>query len=282
MARTPKAIALGRALRRERDAHGLTLNKLATEINRDTPTVSRWENGQRVPKPELVARILATLGVDGERHDQLMTLAYDVDRPQWFAGTEAERREQVEAFLELERRATSIVQVSPLVLPGLLQIPSVVRDLTIARGGTDAAVEAKLDRQRVLTRSSPAKFTALIGLPSLYHHIGGVGVTVQQLEHLTTMSLRSHIEVLITPANVGWHPGLEGGFTLIETTRTGPVVFIQTRLASLWLHRTEDVARYQRDIGVIRQLSLTRDSSLRLITTMAHHLRSTEQIPRAS
>ena len=38
--------------------------------------ISRWETGERTPKPEQVAQILTTLGVNGERYDQIMTLAY--------------------------------------------------------------------------------------------------------------------------------------------------------------------------------------------------------------
>src|SRR6266511_657857 len=76
MARTPKARALGAALRQAREDKHLLLRELAMAINRDTGTLSRWETGERAPKPEHIAQILATLGVDSDRYDEIMTLAY--------------------------------------------------------------------------------------------------------------------------------------------------------------------------------------------------------------
>jgi len=51
MARTPKARALGAALRQAREEKHLLLREVAASINRDIGVLSRWETGERTPNP---------------------------------------------------------------------------------------------------------------------------------------------------------------------------------------------------------------------------------------
>ncbi|MBM7776585.1 transcriptional regulator with XRE-family HTH domain [Actinokineospora baliensis] len=269
MARTPKGVALGNVLRRTREASDLTLREVAKSLDRDAPTLSRYENGNRTPRPELVSRMFATYGVDGARHDELMTLAYRLDDPQWFAATEIERQQQAAAYVECERSASGIVQVSPLVLPELLQTPAVLRSIP----RSDHEVETTLRRQEVLTGDRPTRYTALIGVSALHQHIGGKEAAVEQLDYLVAMTRRPHIELRITPAGLGWHPGLDGPFTVIDSKRIGPVVFVATKTSTLWLHRPVDVGIYQEAVGFIRDVSFAPDDSARIIEGLATRLR---------
>src|SRR5262245_47523636 len=109
MARTPKARALGAALRQAREENHLLLRELGSAINRDIGVISRWETGERTPKPEQVAQILTTLGVNGERYDEIMTLAYGTDQSQWVATTLPEQKQQTVAYLDWEQNASRIV-----------------------------------------------------------------------------------------------------------------------------------------------------------------------------
>ncbi|MEU5851082.1 helix-turn-helix domain-containing protein, partial [Saccharopolyspora shandongensis] len=65
MTRTPKGRALGNALRAARQEQGLTVRGFAAQLGRDPGVLSRWETGDRIPKPEQVAQILTSLGVNG-------------------------------------------------------------------------------------------------------------------------------------------------------------------------------------------------------------------------
>src|SRR3989337_651234 len=132
MARTPKAQALGAALRQAREDKELLLRELAAMIQRDIGVVSRWETGNRTPKPEQVAQILTKLEVDGERYDEIMTLAYGTNESQWVAITLPEQRQQMAALVDWEQRATRIVEVSPLLVPGLLQTSGYIRGMMTA------------------------------------------------------------------------------------------------------------------------------------------------------
>src|SRR5437868_10730403 len=87
MARTPKARALGRALRQAREDKGLTLRELGATLNRDHGVISRWETGERTPRPDHVAQFLTVLGINGERYDDIIALSYTPDEPSWLATT---------------------------------------------------------------------------------------------------------------------------------------------------------------------------------------------------
>src|SRR2546430_17275964 len=108
MAKTPKARALGAALRAEREASKLTTRALAERIGRNQGEISRWENGERAAKPEQVAQILTALGLTGERYDEIMSLAYDTGAPLWVASSLPAQRQQLAAFVDAEQSATEV------------------------------------------------------------------------------------------------------------------------------------------------------------------------------
>src|SRR3982074_1249902 len=121
MARTPKAQALGVALRRAREEQGLTTRDLATRIGRNHGEISRWETGDRAPKPEHVAQALPALNIIGEPYDEVMSLAYDTTAPMWVATSLPAQRQQLAAFIEMEQSAAALTEVLPSLIPRLLQ-----------------------------------------------------------------------------------------------------------------------------------------------------------------
>ncbi len=132
--RTPRARALGRALREAREETGRTLRRFADEIGRDPGVLSRWENGERTPTSEQVAQVLTKLGVTGESFDEIIALARGTDAPRWLAVTLPEQAQQFSALLDLEETATRITDVEPLMIPGLLQTTDYMR--AIMTGGS--------------------------------------------------------------------------------------------------------------------------------------------------
>src|SRR5262245_25884315 len=118
---TPKARALGKALREAREATGQSLRAFAKQLGRDPGVLSRWETGDRTPQSDQVAQLLTKLGVTGERYDEVMELTRGTDERRWLAITLPEQRQQFAALLDLEASATTITAVAPLLVPGLLQ-----------------------------------------------------------------------------------------------------------------------------------------------------------------
>lgn len=278
MARTPKARALGAALRQAREEKGLLLRELASAINRDVGVLSRWETGERTPKPEMVAQILTKLGVEGEPFDDIMTLAYGTDESQWVATTLPEQRVQMSAYVDWEQNATRIVEVAPLLIPGLLQISDYVRAIMTAGGVPAGEIEERITnrigRRGAISKSRPAQLLVLLGQNVLDHDIGGPQVTVAQTRHLLEMAAKANIDLRIIPERSGWHPGLEGGFAFIEVDRSAvmkknrrqaSIVFIETRRSMLMLHEDGDVDAYKRAVDKIMPITLSAEASMRFL-----------------
>jgi transcriptional regulator with XRE-family HTH domain len=276
MTRTPKARALGSALRAAREDQGLKLRQLAVQINRDPGLLSRWETGDRTPKPECVSQILTALGVNGDRYDEVMTLAYGTDEPQWAATTQPEQRQQLTAFLDFEQNATTIVEVSPLLVPGALQTSEYIHAIMSAGGvpaGEIAArVAVRIGRREVLTKPRPAQCLALIGQAALFQDIGGRSVTLGQAKHLLEMARLPNVDLRIIPNHSGWHPALEGSFTLIESEQASPVVWLETRRSGLCLYQDDDVDSYRQAVAVILGVAMSAEASLRLLADIVDRL----------
>jgi hypothetical protein len=83
--------------------------------------LSRWATGERTPRLDQVAQILALLGVNGERYEEIIGRTEGTRASRWLALTLPEQHEQLNALVDLEQSATTITDVSPLLIPGLLQ-----------------------------------------------------------------------------------------------------------------------------------------------------------------
>lgn len=279
MPRTPKARALGTALRQARKDKGLLLRELAGAISRDMGVLSRWETGERTPKPEQVAQILTKLEVGGDRYDEIMTLAYGTDESQWVATTLPEQRQQMVAYVDWEQNATTIVEVAPLLVPGLLQTGDYIRAIMtsggVPPGEIASRVTSRLGRGDAISKARPAKLLVLLGQGALSQDVGGKAVTIEQIRHLLEMAKRPNITMRIVPDHSGWHPGLEGAFALIESKRPAGkafIVFIETRRSVLMLHEDGDIDAYKASVDRIARTSLTPEASFALMVDMANRL----------
>jgi transcriptional regulator with XRE-family HTH domain len=271
MARTPKAQALGSALRRAREDNGIKLRELAARIDHDPGVVSRWENGDRIPKPENVARILTTIGVNGTRYEEIIALAYNTDAPLWIASGLPEQRQQLAALVDAERKATKITNVAPLLVPGLLQTNRYIHAVMSGGGVPVADIETRMAiriaRRDVLTRSQPVTLVAFVGEAVLHQVIGNRDTVREQLTHLIHMARRPNIDMRLIPYDSEWHPALEGAFDLIESDRSVPVVHLENRRSGFFLHEEADVRAYQQAVGMVRRVALSPELSISRI----HH-----------
>lgn len=279
MARTPKAQALGAALRQAREDRQLLLRELAAMITRDIGVVSRWETGDRTPKPEQVAQILTKLEVDGERYDEIMTLAYGTNESQWVATTLPEQRQQMAAYIDWEQRATRIVEVAPLLIPGILQTSEYIRGIMTAagvpRGEIALRITSRLGRADAITKARPAQLQVLLGQSALNQDIGGRSAMVGQLDHLLAMAAKPHLTIRVVPDHRGWHPALEGAFALVESprpasgrraaTNSSSIVFVETRRSVLMLHQDEDIAAYRRAVTLVESVAMSPETSANLV-----------------
>lgn len=257
----------------------MVLRQVAALVNHDNGMLSRWENGERVPKPEHVAQLLAKLGVDGDRFDEIMTLAYGTAESSWVATSLPEQRQQMAAFVDWEQSATSIVEMAPLLVPALLQTDDYIHAIMTAGGVPEdeiaTRVTNRIGRRHVLDKHFPARFLALLGTATLRQEIGGHDAAIAQAKHLVTMARLPNVDIRIVPDGCGWHPALEGAFTLIESDRpsgTATIAFVETRQSELMLHERRDIDAYQQAVDSVMRIALGPEESARYILGVANRL----------
>lgn len=270
MATTPKARALGTALRGARERHEWTTRDLAERIGRNHGEISRWETGDRTPKPEYVAQILTALGIIGDAFDEIMSLAHDTTAPLWVAATLPAQRQQLAAFIAMEDSAAMISHVSPLLIPGQLQTRNYA-DAIMSAGNLSSEeavtrVAIRMGRRDILTRDNPIKYAAFIGEAAIGQIIGDRSVMVEQFRHLLKMASLPNVVVRIMPSDRGWHPGLDGSFILLLPANLDPIVHLELRRTSTFLHEADDVNAYKDALDMIDKVSLTPAASAQLIT----------------
>lgn len=268
MARTPKGRRLGDALREARESQqpSITLRELGSRIDRNSGTLSRYETNERTPKPEDVAQILTALGIKGAKYDEVMSLARDTDAPLWVATTLPEQKQQLAAVVDSEQNSRYIIEVSPLLVPGLLQareyITAIMSGGGISAGEIVTRTAIRVARRDVILRENPAEFTAFVGETALYQMIGGPKVLAAQLRHLAEMCLRPNIHVHIITFDSDWQPAMEGPFVIIDDT----VVHIENRKSGLFLHETDDVQTYLEAVDMVRRAAKSEEQSAEIIS----------------
>jgi transcriptional regulator with XRE-family HTH domain len=253
----------------------LTLRDLGERIGRNSGVLSRYETGDRTPKPEDVAQLLTAMRVRGGEYEDVMTLAYDTDAPQWTAWTLPEQRQHLAALLDAEQNARTIVAAQPTLFPGLIQSKAYMTAIMSGGGLTPdevlTRVAIRLGRREAITGDSPADFVALVGEAALHLMIGGSKVMAEQLRHTLELCKRPNIQVFVTPFRAGWQPGLEGAFMILDSS----IVHIENRVSGVFLHEESAVQSYLEAIDTIRRASYGEAESKAILTARINELERT-------
>lgn len=277
---TPKSRALGVRLREARKAAGYTLRGLGDALEMSHSVLSRWENGERIPHTEDVASVLTAIGINGEERVELLELARGADAPQWLSVRSADRERQMAALLDFERNANQITDVSPLLVPGLLQTADYARAIMVAgaipTGQIESRVIMRVGRREILDRREPVTLVALVGECALRQKVGGAQVMLDQLQHVQQLAKRGNVDVRVVPASAGWTPASEGPFVLLDFADEPPIVHLENRRAGLFFHESDDVDAYREAVDMVANAALSPDESIKLIAEVTTELETAE------
>lgn len=264
--KTAKSRALGSALKAALEEDGMALRELARRIGKDPGVVSRWLSGERSPKESEAAQILTVLGINGDRLKDILELTRHPDAPRWISLTLPEQRQHLNALMQFQRDASHIIDVAPLLVPGLLQIEAYVQAIMTAGGVPEGEIttriKSRLRHQRIL---DSVRLTALIGEATLHQEVGGRGVLDDQLRHLVEMAEHENVIIRVIPFSAGWTAALEGAYTVIESTDAPTLVEMENRLSGQFIHAEADVSAYQEAVKVVEGVAMSPQDSAGLI-----------------
>ncbi|MFD9575682.1 helix-turn-helix domain-containing protein [Streptomyces sp. NPDC059982] len=197
----------GSELRRWREEAKLTQGDLGGIVFCTGSLIGQIENARKVPSREFSERIDAALNTGGT-FSRLVGLVLRSQLPVWF-----------QEYAEMEARATYLSTFQCQLVHGLLQTPAYARAVLGVEelpDALDAAVAARMDRQRVLARENPPVFWVVMDEAVLHREIGGGKVMRDQLAYLLSLRHRPWVEVQVLPFGVGQHAGMVGSFTLLR------------------------------------------------------------------
>ena len=230
----------GRQVRKQRLAHGWSLDELSRRTGINAAHLSRIENGRR-PPTEMIAQACDT--------------AFP-ERRGWFSDWYDESRTWAEAppgfrsWAEIEEKAATLHVWSPGILHGLLQTEDYAYALISVQPPVTAEIArarlaSRMERQRrVMARDDPPSTWFVIDELALYRLVGSAEIMAAQLRQLLTVAGLPRVSLTVMPAvahpanaseliiadNAAYAEHLGGGYTYTDEEAVSALV---TRFDSL-------------------------------------------------
>lgn len=278
MARTnggsPKARVVGAELRKARQENGVGVRELARRLGTTHSKLSRYENGQSIASSEFVASTLTALGAPEAERERVLDLARGRQWTNWLAPNAPGLHQELTTLIEFERSANHIVEVSAMVMPGLLQTSDYARAVMadLPSADLETRVTLRVGRREVLNAKSAPRLESLIMEAALRTRIGGKPVMAEQLRHLCKMAEKPNITVRVVPEMDVWHPGHAGSYILFGFPSSAPIVHLEHYNSRVFLHEPEDTCTYQSATDRLRNLAMSEQESSALIVEAAREM----------
>jgi transcriptional regulator with XRE-family HTH domain len=266
---SPSLRVLGAAVRRYREAAGLTQERLAGLINYSKVWMSNLETGQVHPYRQTIIDIEKALKLPPRVLLDIFELVkYEEPQPGVACGR----------YADAERRARVIRQYTALVVPELLQTPEYARALIAAAHPTakpeviDGLLGDRLKRQEILAGDAPPTLWLVVDEGVLHRPVGGREVHIAQLDALIEAVQQPHVGCQVIPLSTGAHPGLMGSFTIVGFADDPEIVYTQDHETGHLRERPEIVRSWFQAFEALRMVTLPGSASLELIRSVREKL----------
>jgi transcriptional regulator with XRE-family HTH domain len=252
------AALFGSELRRYRTAAGLTQEELGDALIYTGSLVGQIETARRTPSLDFAERCDEVLGTGGALAGLWPFVNREAMVPSWFRG-----------FVEMEAAAARIQTYVVQMVPGLLQTEGYARTLFEAYWSqdVDARVEARMERQKILRKSTPPLFWAIIDEAALRRPIGSKEVMAEQLKRLVEISSR-RIVVQVLPYSAGAHACMDGEMTILSYSDSPDIVYFEGPGSAQLIEREDEVEQFRLRYDLVKTAALTPQASIELIQTI--------------
>ena len=270
---------LGRYLKAAREAAGMTSEAAAEAMEWSKAKLYRVEAGRNsIPKRHEVVALCSVYGVSGELSQVLCSLASEAKEGRgWWHAYGAVIPSWFELFVGLESLATRMRRYDPALIPGLLQTREYATAVLAADPNVDVAqaVEARMARQRLVTRGTPPAplLEVMLDEAALRRPVSDRRAMSTQVRHLAEVSTMPNVTVRVLPLAVGPHrASVAGAFVLLnfpDDSAEPSTVYAESLTGALYLDKPDEVTVYEEAWAVLEAHALDVSRSRELLTTIA-------------
>ncbi|MFE4953988.1 helix-turn-helix domain-containing protein [Streptomyces sp. NPDC056653] len=252
-------VAYGTLLQHLRRRAELSQQALGAAIGYSLEQVASVEQGRRPAKEAFTAAAEQVLAAGSV----LEVLQSEVDRaklPRFFRN-----------FALIEAEVLSRFSYDPLLVPGLLQTEAYARSVfaghcpPLSEEIVDQRTEARLSRQKLVTRDPLAELSFILGEEALRDPVGGAEVMRGQWERLLEVSRLRNVEVQVMPGGQGFHPGKNGPFVTVQTKEHRHLGYFESQGVGCTVSDPAEVSSFGLRYGKLRSQALNVEESARLI-----------------
>jgi predicted XRE-type DNA-binding protein len=208
--RTAKRLLLGKEIKHAIGQAGLSQAEAAGLIKFRAQKVTDVINGRAAISYGDLLTLARELNLEQGHIDALVNLHQDSNkRGFWSTGYNRAYHEDFRLMVDLERSADLLRCLESEIAPDLLQSEAYIRALFAAQGAdgdgdiddvsTEDWVQARLQRQEVLTRDDPLQYHAVLSESCLWREYGGASVMREQLGHMHKLSRRKNVLLQVLP-----------------------------------------------------------------------------------
>ncbi|NJQ16905.1 helix-turn-helix domain-containing protein [Streptomyces bohaiensis] len=260
----------GQDVKQVRLGRKLTQMQLGRAAGYSEGYVSKVESGKLLPLPSqrFAQGCDLAFGTNGLFSDLLRRID-EGDHPSWFL-----------PYLQLERRATRILECSTILVTGMLQTEDYARALFRAahpRSDPDtieSRTHDRLQRRRIFQAEKPPLFWVVLHEACLRTVVGCAEVMHDQVSHLIESAESPHVRVQILPFAAGAPAAHMKPFTVLRFSGSPDLLYTETRLGGRMHDGGEAVTAALDDYDLLRANALSLDDSLSLMTSLLKEYRA--------
>ncbi|MDQ0811555.1 transcriptional regulator with XRE-family HTH domain [Streptomyces sp. B3I7] len=257
----------GKELRWKRESAGLSLEETVAGSFYGKSYLSDIERGERRMPLDLARHVDQLLATDGffERRCEDVRRARRTGHAQYF-----------EQILDAEKRAKTIEEWCPSVLPGLLQIPAYARAVIRATHplSLDEEVEPKVSGRMARAvlfdedHHAPS-YWVILSESLLLDPIMPPQEMAEQLQHVVELAERRRIVPQVLLRKCGPHPFMLGTAMIMTFSDAPPLVYTESLHSGDTIDDPALVAEYRKSYDRLRAAALSPEASLAIVKATA-------------
>jgi hypothetical protein len=243
--------------------------------------VSKIENARVSVMPRDARKLLDIYGVtEGQERDLLLSLARESRERGWWQRYGETVPEWFATYVGLEAEAVTISAYQAEIVPGLLQTQRYAAALhraalmNVTEDEIERHVAVRMERQARLRERDAPQLWVVLNEAVIRRIVGERAIMHEQLARLAEAASAPNITLQVLPFSAGAHASMDSAFSILgfDPPTDGEIVYFEHPTCSLYLEKSDEVARYRLVYEHLRAASLSLDESRRLIARGAEDL----------